>query len=107
MSPFINETDELRRKVANSGVFHVARIAASLYRKGDKWNLPLNELKKHIVELTDSPETLDPYIKKGYELLCQLIKDEETFRADVDRALKAYNLDETINRHLHGRKGRR
>jgi len=105
-SPFINDTDELRRKVANSGVFHVARIAAFLYRNGDKWDLPLNDLKKHIIGLTDSPEAFDPYIKKGYELLCQIIKVEEPFRADVDRALKAYNLDEAINRHLHRRKGK-
>jgi len=103
-SPFVNDADELRRKVANSGVFHVARIAASFYRKGDRWNLPSDELKKQITELTNVAKTFEPYISKGYELLCQIIRNDETFRADIDRALKAYNLDEAINSHLRKKK---
>ena len=103
-SPFVNDADELQRKVANSGVFHVARIAASFYRKGDRWNLPSDELKKQITELTNVTKIFEPYISKGYELLCRIIRNDETFRADVDRALKAYNLDEAINSHLRKKK---
>ena len=105
-SSFVNDADELRRKVANSGMFHVARIAAFFYRNGDKWNLPLDELKDQIIELTNSRTTFETYISKGYELLCKIIRNDDAFRADVDRALKAYYLDEAIDHHLYNKKGR-
>ena len=105
-SSFINDAEELRRKVANSGMFHVARIAAFFYRNGDKWNLPLDELKDQIIELTNSRTTFETYISKGYELLCKIIRNDDAFRADVDRALKAYYLDEAIDHHLYKKKGR-
>jgi hypothetical protein len=88
--------DELRRKVVANGMFHIARVAASLYMKKDVHLTCTIELNKSIAALQANPKLIDPFLKKGVELVVCEINKNPVFVQDVDGALKSNLLDTAI-----------
>ena len=48
-------SDDVKRKIANNGSFHLARIASYMWRLSDSWNVDVSELQDQIAKLEKSP----------------------------------------------------
>jgi AIPR protein len=97
----VSSKDDLRRKLANNGAFHIARIAAFLWRGSDKWNVAVSELQKQIEALEKTPAELYPHLKKGFAIFEKLVKKNPHYAADIDAALKSGTLDSDIDKELY------
>jgi hypothetical protein len=93
--------NDLRRKLAKNGVFHLARIAAFLWRGGDKWNRSADDLKQEIDDLKADPSVLDAHLADSMVRLEGIITANAAFSSDVDGALKSNLLETEITRTLH------
>lgn len=93
--------DELTRRLANNGAFHVARIAAFHWRGGDDWSGRNNAFAKEIKILEETPDTLDKHFKDGLKILKATIRSDTHFAADLDGAMKSNNLDTDVDRRLY------
>jgi hypothetical protein len=100
-SGLISDTDDLRRKIANNGAFHVARIAAFLWRGSDKWKTELSDLKKNLDALEKSPQILDQILVESFEKLEAMIKSKPHYSGDIDAALKSGTLEADIDKDLY------
>jgi hypothetical protein len=98
---------ELRRKLINNGLLHLARIASFLWRGQDSFKQPIPVLQDQISELTSNPRILDPHFNEALDRLESLIKANTAFVNDVDGALKSAFLDSTITKSLHQPDGER
>lgn len=92
---------ELRRKLLNNGVLHIARIAACLWRQSDTFNQPQSDLQAQINTLQTAPAALDPHMASGLRRLEKLIRANPGLRDDIDAALKSAVLESAITRSLH------
>ncbi len=91
---------ELRRKLINNGLLHVARIAALLWRGTDSFNQPTADLQAQIRSLQSTPVIVDPSFNDGLSRLEALILANPDFMNDVDGALKSALLETAITRAL-------
>ncbi|WP_417733267.1 AIPR family protein [Rosistilla oblonga] len=92
--------DELRRKLAKSGVFHVARVVANRWRQTDSWTQGHDTLRTQIAELQSAVGVLDPYIDEAIEFIAELIETNPAFTNDIDGALKSSLLEREITREV-------
>lgn len=93
--------NDLKRKLAKNGVFHLARMAAFLWRKGDNWNKSAADLKKEIDDLKVAPSIMDAHLTSAISRLEAIITANAAFFSDVDGALKSNLLETEITRMLH------
>jgi hypothetical protein len=99
-SGYTSTGNTTKRKLAKSGSFHVARIASYLLMKGNKFDIPREQLKVFVSELQDEQNILDGVFEKAFNLLHEIIMNERQYVEDVDRALKNGPFDFEIERTL-------
>ncbi len=92
---------ELRRKLINNGLLHIARIAATLWRGSDSFGQPTATLQTQISTLQISPAVVNSDFDDGLNRLEALINANPDFMSDVDGALKSALLETAITRSLH------
>jgi AIPR protein len=95
-----NVTD-LRRKLINNGIFHVARIAAYLWRGTDSFKQPTATLQTQIATLISTPRLIDQHFNDALSRLEGLVVGSPAFINDVDGALKSALLETAITNSLH------
>jgi hypothetical protein len=100
-SAHMKSSDEIERLVAKRGSFHIARVAAFLWRNSDEWRMERAILKKQLGELEASPQVAEGQFVAAFKLLVETIKSSSEHSADVDRALKSSALDRDISKRLH------
>jgi hypothetical protein len=93
--------NDLRRKIANNGVFHIARVASYLWRGTDSWNRPADEFKKQIDILEKAPESLAPIFEKAFKVLESALDANAHYKSDLDAALKTATLDSDLDKMVH------
>ena len=96
-----DDANDLRRKIANNGVFHIARVASYLWRETDTWNRPADELKKQIGTLEKAPLSLSPIFGKAFALLESVLTGNAHYKSDLDAALKTATLDSDLDKAVH------
>lgn len=94
-------TSDLRRKLINNGIFHLARIASHLWRGSDSFKQPLPVLQEQVKTLIELPSTIDQYLDESLDRLELIITGNYVFVSDVDSALKASLLETAITSSLH------
>lgn len=97
---------ELRRKLINNGLFHIARIAAFLWRENDSFSQASATLEGQITTLQTTPAVLGTHFDAGLDRLETLITVNPDFMNDIDGALKSSLLETGITRSLHVTTGR-
>lgn len=97
----VSSKKDLERKLANNGAFHIARIAAFLWRGSDSWTLPVADLQKQIAILEKTPNKLHLHLKKAFAVFRELVENNAHYAADIDTALKSGTLDTDIDKRLH------
>ena len=100
-SSYIDDSDDIIRKLANNGSFHVARIASYIWRNGDNWNNESSHLQDEIGSLEANPSILFPKLNESLNILGEVIKNKPSFESSIDTALKSGALDGEIDRSLH------
>jgi hypothetical protein len=93
--------DELIRSIAKRGSFHLARIVSFLWRNGDYWKNEKEYLANEIAEIEKGTEVIEPLCKNAFDILKNLISENEYYAQDVDRALKSYTLNQDIEKALY------
>jgi hypothetical protein len=96
-----SDTDDIRRMLAKRGAFHLGRIAAFYWRNSDDWRGSRDDLAQRVQGLESDCEDVKSHIEGAFARLEQIIRENEDFAEDIDRALKSYSLDETISRTVH------
>jgi hypothetical protein len=100
-SGLTTDPDDVKRKIANNGSFHVARIASFIWRQSDNWSIPLADLQKQIALLGGKPNLLDSPLINAFEMLVKLIKATPHYASDLDTTLKSAGLETEIDKELH------
>lgn len=105
ISQYKNDENILRRKIAKTGIFHVARIATYLWRGNDVWEDQKGKqaiiLNEQINVLKSDSNQVIPYFEEGLLILENIINENPDFFEDLGVALKSSRLDEDINKLLH------
>ncbi len=70
---------ELRRKLINNGIFHIARMASHLWRRTDSFKQTTDVLKSQIKELTTNPTGINAYFDLALDKLEELVKGSSAF----------------------------
>lgn len=94
---------ELRRKLINNALLHIARIASFLWRASDSFVEPTATLEAQITTLQTTPTVMNPLFDDALNRLEALINANPDFANDVDGALKSALLETAITRALHRR----
>jgi hypothetical protein len=97
----ISGITELRRKLINNGILHIARIASFLWRGSDSFDQSTTILQGQISTLQTTPTILNPYFDNGLNRLEALINVNPDFINDLDGALKSALLENAITRSLY------
>jgi hypothetical protein len=92
---------ELRRKLINNGLLHIARIATFEWRGSDSFGQPTSTLQEQISTLQTTPAVVNPHFDDGLNRLEALINANPDFMNDVDGALKSALLETAITRSLN------
>ena len=100
-SGLTTDVDDVRRKIANNGAFHIARIASYLWRGSDKWKVDASSLKKEIDAIENDSKIFDPDWNKSFTMLEEMIKNNKHYAADIDAALKSGSLETDIDKELY------
>lgn len=100
-SPYLTSSEELERLVAKRGAFHIARVAAFLWRGTDDWQGKKVDLGRDLTTLETDPASLTAIFPKAFALLLAVMRSDVSHTADVDRALKSAGLDRDIDKALH------
>jgi len=99
-SEWIISEEDLKRYVAKNGQFHIARAASFIYRKSDNWR-DLELLKSQLSEIESNPNLLDEPIEKGFQLILDVLNENEEMKVDLNNTLKSSLFDNLISRELH------
>lgn len=94
-------SNDLRRKIANNGVFHIARVASYFWRATDSWNRPADEFKKQIETLEKAQESLAPTFGKAFGAVESVLIKNAHYKSDLDAALKTATLDSDLDKLVH------
>jgi len=94
-------SDDVKRMLAKRGAFHLGRIAAFRWRGSDEWRESRDALAQQVRALESDCEVMRAQIEDAFATLEGIIRVNEDFEEDIDRALKSYALDQTISRILH------
>ncbi len=92
---------ELRRRLINGGLLHIARIAAFLWRGNDSFGQSAATLQGQITALQTTAAVMSPHFDDALVRLEALINANPDFVNDVDGALKSALLETAITRTLH------
>jgi hypothetical protein len=92
--------NEVRRKLAKGGVFHLARVVANRWRNADTWSQGRELLQTQIAELQGTAGVLDSHLDDAIEFIAELIESNSAFANDIDGALKSSLLEREITREL-------
>jgi hypothetical protein len=92
---------EIRRKLINNGLLHIARIASFLWRLSDSFSQEIDVLKTQIITLQTVASELNPHFDVALNRLEALINANPDFQNDIDAALKSALLETAITRSLH------
>jgi len=92
---------ELRRKLINNGVLHIARIASFLWRGDDSFAQPMATLQSQIATIQTTPGVINPHFDNGLNRLETLINANPDFMNNVEGAIKSALLETAITRSLH------
>jgi hypothetical protein len=96
-----SDTDDVKRMLAKRGAFHLGRIATFYWRSGDGWRNSQDELAEQVRSLGSNCDIVKAHIKDAFDTLEQTIQSNDNFVEDIDRALKSYALDATIDKILY------
>jgi hypothetical protein len=97
----ISDADDTRRNIAKKGAYHVSRIAAFLWRNNDAWKIDQDILRQQLHIIESDPGSINSIFQETFERLESIIRAETHYVNDLDNALKAYTLDERIDRSLY------
>ena len=100
-SGFQTDEDEIVRIIAKRGAFHIGRIVAFRWRAGDHSDADADTLDAQLDTLRNEPHEIQTYLEPALYQLSDLIRSNESYAADVDRALKSSALDEDVNKALY------
>jgi len=92
---------EMRRKLINNGLLHIARIASYFWRNSDAFDQDIAALQAQISSLQATPAQLNPHFDDALNRLESLITANPDFANDIDTALKAPLLESAISRSIH------
>ena len=92
---------ELRRKLINNGLLHIARMAAFLWRGSDSFGQPTAAQQAQITTLQTNPAVVNSHFDNGLNRLEALINANPELVNDVDGALKSALLENAITRSLN------
>lgn len=95
-SSYASSADDIERKIANNGTYHVARLVAGMWH-GTNWSSP-GTLASKISILMNQPETVSSDISRAFAVLVDIIRNDSRFLSDVDNALKSSVVDQEIER---------
>lgn len=91
---------EIRRKLINNGLLHIARIASFLWRNSDSFSQATAALQAQITTLQTTPNVVNQSFDEGLNRLEAIINANPDFLNDVDGALKSALLETAITRSL-------
>lgn len=103
-SKYINDRHDLRRKLARNGAFHVARIAAHLWRGNDIWGSStkdVSQMKKLLENLEQDSTFIEPLLEEAFQMFFKVFNTNEQYKTDPDDAFKTSSLDEEIDKLLY------
>lgn len=100
-SSYVTSLDDFERIIAKRGGFHVARIAAYLWRGSDEWKIPRDNLQVEMRTLEREPSKLFKHFDEAFRTLLEIIKGSDLYAGDPDRALKSASLDRDIDSYLY------
>jgi hypothetical protein len=96
---------DLRRKLMSTGLLHISRIAAVLWRGVDDFTQQATMLQSNIAALQSSPASLNAHFDQALDQLEVVINANPDFRNDVDAALKSNLLDTALTRAVRASTG--
>lgn len=97
----ITDNDDTLRNLAKKGAYHVSRIASFLWRGDDSWKIDQDILRQQLSLIERDPNSINAHFTDAFERLDSIIRAEPHYLSDLDNALKAYTLDEQIDRSLY------
>ena len=97
--------DELTRRLAKNGAYHVARITGYLITKDDYSDA--EQLKHEINVMRHTPRKLDPTVDEALKGFISFAERNPAFKGNIDGAMKSNTLDADLDRELHSLKKRR
>jgi hypothetical protein len=100
-SGFTESPDDLRRKLANNGLFHLARTCAFVWRGSDNWSLPAQDMSEQIKTLETNSAALEDSFRTAFETIERVVKGNAQYQADLDTALKSATLEADLDKALH------
>ena len=100
-SGFQTDEDEIVRIMAKRGAFHIGRIVAFRWREGDHWDVDASTLDEQLDTLRNDPHQIQIHFEPAFHQLFDLVRNNESYASDVDRALKSSALDEDVNKALY------
>ncbi len=92
---------DLRRKLINNALLHIARIAAPLWRGTDSFGQANAIIEAQIMLLQSNPVNMHPHFDSALRRLDALINLNPDFLSDLDGALKSAILEAAITRSIH------
>jgi hypothetical protein len=95
--------NEAAKAVLSNGLYHVARIAAFMWRKGDDW-FDVAKMQEQLTALQSNGANLDGFFKKSFRLLLSLVKKDEALAVDPPAAMKSNELEAKLTDVLHKKK---
>jgi hypothetical protein len=101
LGKYKEDKNEIRKKLANNGLFHIARITNYLWNDGDAWMTDSQKMRKQIEEFEKNNTVLNAFADKAIETLKEIIESKDTYLKDIDSALKSGSLDGDIESFLH------
>ena len=93
--------NDITRRLASNGAFHVARIAAFCWRGGDDWSKKGDVFDQQIKTLENSPSKLDVFFDDGLKTLESIVTGNSHFANDIEGAMKSNILDSEIDKNLY------
>jgi len=97
----MSKSDPRRTLLAN-GTYHLARMIAFMWRKGDNWS-DLQAIRTDLERIKDDPTLLEPYHKDALQQLTNIFDDNKEFWQDPSVALKSSELETEIEKYLYKR----
>ena len=93
--------DELLRRIANNGNFHIVRIASFRWRGSDDWSGKGGVFSSQVNVLENNASTLDSIFEDSIQALRAVIAGNSVYASDLDSALKSSTLDADIDKYLY------
>jgi len=100
---YANDPNDLRRKLAKNGAFHVARIAAQAWLGVDYDRANQIALQARIADIASGVGPLETHLGAALDLVEEIMRSNPQYMSDPDVALKSSQLDDDIDRRAYQR----